>query len=162
MVHYTKEQREELFWNSIDIKGENECWNWNKKSKQDGYGRTCYKGFNNNKAMMAHRISFQLYHKRLIQENMIICHSCDNRLCCNPAHLREGTHKDNSDDKFERGRFLFMKGEINGRAKITNEIAEIIRHRYKTERITQTQLAQEYKINQMSISKVVRGVSYKN
>lgn len=156
MTKYTSEEREKLFWNCIDIKGDNECWNWNKQSKQDGYGRTSFKG----KILMAHRIAFEIHNKRPIGDNMILCHSCDNRLCCNPKHLREGTHKDNSDDKFERGRFIFMKGEMNGRAKITNEVANIIRERYKKERITQIQLANEYNISQNAISAIILNKRY--
>lgn len=156
MPKYTSEERENHFWKCIDIKTENECWNWNKHSKQDGYGRTSF----NNKTSMAHRIAFELHNKRPITYNMILCHSCDNRLCCNPNHLREGTHKDNSDDKFERGRFIFMKGETNGRAKLTNDIADTIRKRYKEEKITQSQLAKEYNVSQHTISKIISNKRY--
>jgi len=35
---------------------------------------------------------------------MMILHSCDNRKCCNPNHLRAGTGKDNYRDALERNR----------------------------------------------------------
>lgn len=152
----TEERRIKHFWSNVDRQADNECWNWKRKSVQDGYGRTSFKGKRN----AAHRIAFELHHNRSIADGAIICHSCDNRRCCNPSHLREGTHKDNSDDKMTRGRFKPMRGELNGRAKITNEIAEIIRTRYKSERITQTQLANEYGLHQCSISEIILGKTY--
>lgn len=38
-------------------------------------------------------------------ETPLILHHCDTRSCINPEHLYEGTHKDNSRDMQERGRF---------------------------------------------------------
>lgn len=39
-----------------------------------------------------------------IPVGLFILHSCDNRGCVNPAHLRPGTHDDNMLDKMTRGR----------------------------------------------------------
>ncbi len=39
--------------------------------------------------------------------NQYILHSCDNRRCCNPKHLREGTNDDNMQDMWERKRHSF-------------------------------------------------------
>ena len=109
---------------------------------------------------MAHRVAFEFHHKRPIEDGKILLHSCDNRKCCNPNHLREGTHKDNSDDKFARGRFVRMCKESNGNSKLTSDQIQIIRHRYKTERISQEKLGKEYGVSQHAISKIVRGVAW--
>ena len=39
-----------------------------------------------------------------IYQDKIILHDCDNRRCCNPEHLRAGTHLENSRDAQARGR----------------------------------------------------------
>lgn len=46
-------------------------------------------------------------------------HSCDNRSCFNPAHLRWGTHQDNIDDAVRRGRMAW--GERAGRSRFTDD-----------------------------------------
>lgn len=38
------------------------------------------------------------------------CHSCGNRLCCAPRHLRWGTRSDNVQDAIAHGTFFFPPG----------------------------------------------------
>jgi hypothetical protein len=40
---------------------------------------------------------------RNIPLGMMVLHSCDEPACCNPRHLRIGTHRDNLEDARARG-----------------------------------------------------------
>lgn len=84
-------------------------------------------------------------------------HACDNRPCCNPAHLFEGTQKDNIADMIAKGRGNLQKGaqrgEKNPRAKITRAQAEEIR-KIKGER--QSDIGARYGITQGVVSKIIR------
>jgi hypothetical protein len=81
------------------IKTPNDCWEWNKTTTIWGYGQAWYHG----KRYAAHRLAFLLANGHL-PDNMNVCHSCDNRLCINPAHLFLGTHIDNMKDMKEKKR----------------------------------------------------------
>lgn len=79
---------EKRFWNSVDIRGDDDCWNW-KSYNNNGYGKIGI--------VRAHRFAY--YTKNgSISEGLLVCHKCDNRLCCNPKHLHLGTHIDNMRD----------------------------------------------------------------
>lgn len=69
------------------------CWMWEGKKDKDGYGIIYSK-----KKMRAHRLSIELYNK-LIPDDLLACHKCNNPSCVNPDHLYIGTHQDNNNDK---------------------------------------------------------------
>ena len=122
----------------------------------DGYGMLQVNG----KATLAHRISYEI-HKGEIPEGMCVLHSCDNPGCVNPEHLHLGTQKDNARERSERKRSGDIRGEKNGRSKLTQQqVLEII-EKYKSGWI-QCDLAQEYGVNQGRISSIVTKRSWKH
>lgn len=87
------------FWKKVDIKGPDDCWNWTASTNGRGYG---YFRFGESK--VAHRVAYILTYGS-IDDKLLILHSCDNRLCCNPVHLRQGTRGDNVHDAIDRKRY---------------------------------------------------------
>lgn len=93
------------FWSKVDVRGPDECWEWQTFTCRKGYGRF----WMNHETFRAHRIALAIHTSTSPRENEFACHSCDNPKCCNPLHLRWATHEENMRDARERGR-LWGKG----------------------------------------------------
>lgn len=52
---------------------------------------------------LVYRIVYVLVHGP-IARGVLIRHTCDNRICCNPWHLVQGSHQDNMNDMKDRER----------------------------------------------------------
>lgn len=84
------------FWDSMEITGLDECWNWLRG--KDSYGYGAYK------KQKAHRFAYYLTRGE-IPDNKHILHKCNNPSCCNPTHLRAGTHQENMKQAYAEDRF---------------------------------------------------------
>jgi len=123
----SKEKTEKLFWDKVDktpgLGPKGTCWEWTAGKNNGGYGHFAESVFSGKrKIWKAHRFSYFL-ERGSIPDGMLICHTCDNRSCCNPDHLWAGSAKDNSDD-------MFSKGRRNGWLKVTDDQALHIRQEY--------------------------------
>lgn len=99
------------YWSKVDkngplpdqsiekYKGLNQCWMWTASKIRNGYGQFML----NFRMMKAHRVAYLIHHGTL-DLSLCTCHSCDQPSCCNPEHLWQGTHKDNSADRVAKGR----------------------------------------------------------
>lgn len=131
----------------VDVRGESECWLWTASVfSLNGYPRFWMNG----RSVGAHRASWELSNGAEIPKGMFVCHSCDNPLCVNPAHLWVGTHKQNMLDMVGKGRSYTggpkspASGERCARSKLTEAQVKEIRREYE---LGATQAALSVKFN---------------
>lgn len=112
------------FWDLVDVRGDDECWEWRGARRGRGYGVSN----TDHLPVDTHRLAWEYYNGQEIPKGMLVCHHCDNPPCCNPHHLFLGTHQDNADDKVRKNRQL--RGESCPAAKLTEKIVLEIRRLY--------------------------------
>lgn len=141
------------FNDRVDKRGENDCWLWRGSRRTGGYGQACYRDV----AYTASRIAFYLANGELGRRDLV-CHHCDNRLCCNPKHLFIGTHTDNMVDMARKGRGRVLRGEANPRAKLTADQVRII----LASNTPAPELARRFQVNRQNINAIRRGETWKH
>jgi hypothetical protein len=83
------------------------CWLWDRSVKPNGYGQILHHRRNYH----VHRIAYSLF-VGPIPDGLCVCHKCDTRPCCNPAHLFLGTHADNMRDASRKERWGPLKPRL--------------------------------------------------
>lgn len=152
----------ERFWNKVDKRDKNKCWNWIGAKTSNGYGHMKING----KTIRSNRISF-IIHNGYIDDNKYICHKCDNRACVNPDHLFIGTACDNIRDMWNKSRnpknviYNPQSGEKHYNSKLTELDIYRIRLFYKFG-INQHKLAKIFNTDQPNISCIVLYKTWKN
>jgi len=138
----------EQFWSHVERADSISCWNWNAGIQRGGYGWLRWQNY----PAFAHRVAWVLSHGP-IGKSLVVCHHCDNRLCCNPSHLLVGTHQENVEDRVFKNRSA--SGEQNGSARLTWPQVDAIRQSYDSGSSTVNQLVQEYGVAQFTIQQIV-------
>lgn len=152
---YKRPSAKERFFRFISIV-ENGCWNWTGCTIR-GYGAFQLEG----KVIKAHRLSWIL-HKGAIPNGLLVCHTCDNPLCVNPAHLFIGTNKDNVADREVKGRNRPPQGTNHWAAKLTLEIIKEMRCVRESEGVSYQRLGKRFGVSTMQARAAVLGLSYKS
>ena len=148
----------ERLWAKIDKRGDDECWEWQAcLNSTTGYGHFAVDGTQKT----AHRVLYELLNGPL-EPGLYVCHRCDNRKCCNPAHLFAGTPQDNAQDMFAKGRARPRPhlGSTHKLAKLTEEKVREMKRAYAAGVANQYELADEYGVGQALVSRIVRGLSW--
>ncbi|HUW16223.1 MAG TPA: HNH endonuclease signature motif containing protein [Actinomycetes bacterium] len=90
-------------WAKVDKSaGPDGCWPFTGSTMHNGYGHLGA-GRRGDPTVAAHRVAYESA-VGPIPAGMNVLHTCDNRPCCNPAHLWIGTQRDNLLDMVAKGR----------------------------------------------------------
>src|ERR1039458_1003464 len=101
---WDKETAIERFWARGHKTTPDAWWLWSGKGRAGSLHYGALKlpiALGGRRPELAHRVAFFLTHGHWAQNTR---HTCDTPLCCNPAHLIEGTQADNIHDCIQRNR----------------------------------------------------------
>ncbi len=144
------------FWAGVDKKGPDDCWPW-LRAPRNGYGAIKSDG----KVISAHRLSYVIAYGEP-KDGGIVRHTCDNRLCCNPAHLIVGTPTDNVHDMQDRGQFHAVSGELSPHAILTEPTVRAIWEIRKLTSHGAMKIARQLKVPVDAVKGVLERKSWKH
>lgn len=122
-----------------------------------GYGNFSLLGKN----ISAHRFAYSNHFNQQLTADILIRHTCDNPICCNPSHLLTGTPLQNVQDMISRGRHkhgpgpVGLYGEDNPRSVLTWDKVDQIREYLKLG-LTQSKIAFMFGVQQSSVGMIHR------
>lgn len=140
------------------------CWIWTRSATHDGYGSFSLGG----RTFVAHRVAWIIEYGQFDQ-NLCVCHHCDNPICVRAEHLFLGTHADNMEDMVRKGRQALgdknamrlyperiPRGSKNGSSKFTEEQIRTI-HGMRIDGCTLEEIAKIYNTNAIRIGLICKG-----
>lgn len=154
-MDFNKELMERI-WKHID-KNENGCWLSQLAIDKDGYSRIEI-NIERRKTYKLHRLLLFWSDQTKVEDfnnpKRLACHSCRNKNCVNPAHLRWDTPKSNVADAIREG--TFTQAKMCKTSILTEQQVLEIRERYAKGGVLQKSLAIEYGVHKASLNDIIR------
>lgn len=160
------------------------CLVWQRYCGPNGYGRVTING----ESLLLHRVLYYIYYGQDPEDNLVL-HSCDNRKCGRKSHLHLGTHRDNTNEMWERkrhpgwtvflaknpgiieqwkaeGKFQHLaqyqqNGENNAGSKLTERDVREIRQRSANGEYYRD-IAKDYNVTHSNIDAIIKRKSWKH
>ena len=147
--------QEERFWEKVDRRGPDECWEWTAATNDRGYGVMRPAGQRSGPTVKAHRYSAELAGMDI--DGRHVLHSCDNPPCVNPSHLRPGTDAENMGDAKERERV--PRGSRRPESRLTESQVRDIK-RLLADGAMHKDIAARYGVNRATITMINTGKTW--
>lgn len=148
----------ERLWDRVDktpgLGPNGECWEWRGHVHPTGYGQIAVDSRRGN-TTNTNRAAYMVTHGD-IPSGMWVLHTCDNRLCCNPAHLWLGTPRENTQDMIAKGRRR-KAGEVARGSDVTLSklTEELVRAMRSEPPMTFKALGEKYGVSAGTANKVI-------
>jgi hypothetical protein len=120
----TGDPLEVRFWRFIPDRPDEGCWNWIGSTNEQGMALI----WSSRKThLYAHRVAWEIYHKKKLPEGWVVRRWCENGRCMNPAHFRAGTRKDVLGPFFRANRPQVRYGDDHKSTKVPDAALPLLR-----------------------------------
>lgn len=141
------------FWNNVEKKTPEQCWEWIGSKDSKGYGKFFLMSEGKHYLMASHRIAYFL-ETGDDPIGWVVCHKCDVPACCNPAHLFKGTHRDNMQDCRNKGR------ASRGGSPLSDNDVYMMREMWASGLFTQVEIATLYRVDKVAVCNAINGKTF--
>lgn len=141
-------------WNKVEKRGPNECWPWRGAASSYGYGSFSFEGTRHRSNRTALAVT------QGWAEGLDALHLCHNPGCCNPAHLKWGTHKENMEHKAAAGRENRPSGDTHWKRRIDSKTASAIKAELAAGR-RQIDIAASYGVKRSLVADISTGRAWR-
>lgn len=131
----------------IDMSGgPDACWPW-LRGTGGGTGKSKPRPYYQVDGVkhIAYRLVWELVTGTPLKPDEFLCHQCDNSLCCNPKHLKIGTHEDNMSEMVARDRH-----------GLTHVTVRRIRWMLATRELTHQEIADMNETSKSTVGRIAR------
>jgi hypothetical protein len=129
--------------------GPDACWIWTAGTDGRGYGWI----HDGEKMQLAHRVAVVFDGRD--PSGFVVCHTCDNPRCVNPAHLFLGTQGDNMRDKVAKGRNPYKVRRLTA-----SDAAAVLERKANGE--THAAIAEAFGISESHVTNICCGRAWKH